>query len=333
MAPTSPVSNNSTGDKSLHDGPVRRDSVGSVSLRNDLFNIDKLLTLLKNTNTEKRKAGRTSKTKFDAGKSDVNDKIIELLDNLSCTTIKIINRVEELEKSNALLTMQIEAISASGDGAAGRSFAGVLGSPSGKQVRPSVVHADKIPTGAKDVDSRLDHLEQESLANVILCQGAAIDTLIERTKVKNVSPRDQISTIKESLLNEFNTVTDTAVHADNIPEIIVIGKDRKHLKIVCSSKHVKTNILRSVKSAKLANFYVNDYLTKTRSTLFYKLRISKKNNPSITSVYTRGGTVFCKLNNSDRPTAVFNDDDLDKVTRLTIDVAVCSISSINNGSH
>lgn len=143
MAPTSPVSNNSTGDKSLHDGPVRRDSVGSVSLRNDLFNIDKLLTLLKNTNTEKIKAGRTSKTKFDAGKSDVNDKIIELLDNLSCTTIKIINRVEELEKSNALLTMQIEAISASGDGAAGRSFAGV--SPSGKQVRPSVVHADKIP--------------------------------------------------------------------------------------------------------------------------------------------------------------------------------------------
>ena len=71
----------------------------------------------------------------------------------------------------------------------------------------------------------------------------------------------------------------------------IVGRARKHLKVVPASANMKSSTLQGACSNHPTNIYINEYLTQKRSALLYKLRVIKKDNPAIGSVYTRNGSI------------------------------------------
>ena len=98
---------------------------------------------------------------------------------------------------------------------------------------------------------------------------------------------------------------------------------RKHLKVVFESENMKSAVLQGARSSKPANFYVNEYLTQKRSNLLYKLRIMRKQNESsISSVYSRNGTVYYKLSSDlTKQHIVCDESDLSSLRALSCNVA------------
>jgi hypothetical protein len=292
----------------------RRESIGSVSLNNELAKIGSMLPVLKKLNPEKRKPGLRKKpsqnTSFNV---DLNGKMINIVESIFNTTTKMMGRITSLEESNVLLRNQVDELSN------GRSYAEVAAQPpSGTINKSSSDGAHPVISGLGgslmvNVDDRLDALEQESLASVLSCQGDAIDSLIERVNHQGGSNRDQITAIKEALLNELNTIADNPIHEDGIINISLHGRNKKHLKVVCVSKHVKSNIVRTVKKSKPPNFFADDYLTRRRSALLFKLRTMKRNNDRVTAVYCRGGTLFCKTVSNGKPIQINSEGDIIRV--------------------
>ena len=56
------------------------------------------------------------------------------------------------------------------------------------------------------------------------------------------------------------------------------------------------------------NVYINEYLTQKRSALLYKLRVIKKDNPAIGSVYTRNGSIYYKLHSDKNKQYIVNEE-------------------------
>ena len=74
------------------------------------------------------------------------------------------------------------------------------------------------------------------------------------------------------------------------------GKDKKHIKLKLSSNFVKVKLFKLIKSKKPSGIFINEYLTKTRSALLYKLRLFKRSNlDKIESVYSFNGVPCCKF--------------------------------------
>ena len=68
--------------------------------------------------------------------------------------------------------------------------------------------------------------------------------------------------------------------------------------------------------------YINAYLTKKRSALLYKLRVIKKDNPTIGSVYTRNGSIYCKLHSDKNKQYIVNEEsDLDLIKSANNDAS------------
>ena len=74
---------------------------------------------------------------------------------------------------------------------------------------------------------------------------------------------------------------------NDIPELSVVCRARKHLKVVFASTNMKSSILQGARMNHQTNVYINEYLTQKRLALLYKLRVMKKDNPGIGSVYDR----------------------------------------------
>ena len=54
--------------------------------------------------------------------------------------------------------------------------------------------------------------------------------------------------------------------------------------------------------------YINEYLTQKRLALLYKLRVIKKDNPAIGSVYTRNGSIYYKLHSDKNKQYIVNEE-------------------------
>ena len=85
----------------------------------------------------------------------------------------------------------------------------------------------------------------------------------------------------------------------DITGINVVGRVRKHLKVMFSSSNMKSAIVQGARLSEPTNFYVSEYLTRKPSTLLYILRIMKIENSYIRSVYSRNGTVNYKQDSDD----------------------------------
>ena len=116
--------------------------------------------------------------------------------------------------------------------------------------------------------------------------GNAVDNIIESSQSNN---------LKENFIGKIKHLI-PEIEPSHVDKVYFFGKNKKILKIVCSSISVKKSLLYEAKKRKANNIYFSELLTSHRNKLFYKLRELKRRFPSkITAVYTYDGNLFVKF--------------------------------------
>lgn len=151
--------------------------------------------------------------------------------------------------------------------------------------------------------NRIDIIEQEALRNYLKLEGTVCDQII--SAVNEPSPdlptnenttREPKPNLKTTIVNTLNKIRPNFIQPENIDSVVIAGKLKKHLKIKTTSSSKKIDIIKLFKQEKPTNIYAQEYLTKNRSELLYKLRTLKKSNPSkISSVYSYNGSICARL--------------------------------------
>ena len=104
-----------------------------------------------------------------------------------------------------------------------------------------------------------------------------------------------MSGIKSAITSEIYSFITKTIAENDITELSIVGRARKHLIVVLASANMKSSILQGARLNHPTNVYINEYLNQKRSALLYKHRVIKKDNPAIGSVYTRNGSIYYKL--------------------------------------
>ena len=73
---------------------------------------------------------------------------------------------------------------------------------------------------------------------------------------------------------------------------------------------MKSSMLQGARWNHPTYVYINEYLTLKHPALLYKLSVIKKDNPAISSVYTRNGSIYFKLLADKNKQYIVNEDDL-----------------------
>ena len=121
-------------------------------------------------------------------------------------------------------------------------------------------------------------MEQDALSKTIMVQGVYIDSLLENNLQ---DMKYNMSLIKSAITSEIDSFITQTFAQNDITELSVVGRALIHLKAVLASANTQGARLNHP-----TNVYINEYLTQKRSALLYKLRVIKKDNPAIGSVYS-----------------------------------------------
>ena len=125
--------------------------------------------------------------------------------------------------------------------------------------------------------------------------------------------------MKSSITSEIGSFI-TLIFAENdTTELSVGGRARQHLKVVLASTNMKSSIIQGARLNYPTNVCINEYLTQKRPALLYKLRVIKKDNPAIGSVYTRNGSIYYKLDSDKNKKYIVNEEsDLSLINLITM---------------
>ena len=85
----------------------------------------------------------------------------------------------------------------------------------------------------------------------------------------------QQSDLKQTVLDLLRPTINSLAVGD-LSSVIVHGHERKHLRVNCASLDIKVFILLSRKTVRPAGIFGNEYLTKSRASLLFRLRGFKK---------------------------------------------------------
>lgn len=282
----------SVSDKSSCSSSDGISVTASVSLRNDIDRANKLISFLKAYSPGKQNKKKKSKNSFlKNGTPEIshNEKNFECLDLLSSMTSRILDELDALKRNSASFgdDHQFKDCSSS-IGKPQKTYAEAVSGQVSK-----VNNSSPITKNVKKLDNKIDEIEQNSLSNYASIQGVAVDTLIETTTDNN--SRYNLAAIKSAVVSEFKSFMPDEIDESEITSIAVIGREKKLLKVKFSSVTLKNNILHGARLTKPANFYVNEYLTKKRSTLLYNLRCLRKKYDQISAVYSKNGNVYYKI--------------------------------------
>ena len=173
------------------------------------------------------------------------------------------------------------------------------------------------------LEKRLDSVEQDSLAKVMACQGSAVLSIIESSSVStagnNVDAVRNPERLKQKFVDKMNEYDNGTLQAADIEAVDVIGKETKHLhtyitkhRVTFVSKDARNRTLVAVKRKRPENLFANEYLTKVRAALLFKLRSLKKANNSIERVYAWQGQVCAKTKSSVKVSYINSECDLTK---------------------
>ena len=89
------------------------------------------------------------------------------------------------------------------------------------------------------------------------------------------------------------------------------GKFNDKFILEVSSMSMKSFLFKVIKEKKPRDIFVNEFLTRKRSQLFYEIRQKKKNDPRLFhSVYTYNGSIFLKHTKESQPIRIYDIDDL-----------------------
>jgi hypothetical protein len=299
-------------------------TIGSCSLRDDLSSIGDMLSKLKSYSPDKKKKTRAAQGKLP--QVDYMLKIIEYLEHIHQINSKLVSKVDSLYEDNVILKQQIELLKTPCSFAAAVSSKGLSDAVSADTAQMTVKPA---PQELKIMTSKIDHLEQESLTNVIMLQGSAVETIVSAHSDHSATSvttegnqrNSKSAQLKAAVSEAFRTAA-VPVQEDHIAAVWPQGRERKHLKVVCKSLESKILILSTIRNTRPDNLYANEYLTKHRSSLLYKLRCLRKQFPAITSAFSRNGVVCCKIRGNDRPIVVHEQSDVNKIEEKMLNARV-----------
>ena len=227
--------------------------------------------------------------------------------SLSRFTSKLLKKIENLEEKHTLLESKLNNQASQGE------------NNKSPELRPSLYSTALTnslipkysPPKLQDFEDRLEQIEQDSLVDCIKLDGEVCKAIIEKSKkereggkttTKGSTKKTENENASADLKSEVSKIIQK--HVENIScEVIssvsVRGNKNKHLKVKVTSKEDKIEILKTFKRKKPANIYVNDYLTKNRSQLLFKLKTLKKENENkISSVYVYAGNICVKIVNN-----------------------------------
>jgi hypothetical protein len=188
--------------------------------------------------------------------------------------------------------------------AAPRNDAGASRNGMVKSLDPSMLHFER----------RLDCVEQESLVKVMACHGGFIHSIVDSSIVtsagKKVEALRNTDQLKKLFVDKVNELIDDTLCATDIETVDIVGRDKKHLRVSFLSKEARNRIIVAVKRKKPDDLFVNEYLTKSRAAIIFKLRTLRRNDETIERVYVRHGQVCVKTKKSDKISFINCESDL-----------------------
>lgn len=261
------------------------------SLQAELSKITSIVKQLDDFKPEvKKKVGRP-KARPSTTQPDTNT-IPNTLISFCTLAQKILLQLNTVHEENNSLKSRITKLEAtSGTNskeniATGRAFAAVV---AGKSV--------PAPKAINQIDARLDQVEQLSLSTILKLDGELIAKKIEKHNSKD--PKDHIKFTKD-IIEEINKAGNNLVKEEEVTNVSIVGKDKKHLKVNVVTSEIKIKILKTFKLNKPVDFYASQYLTRNRVSSLFRLRSIKRGNPRVESVYSYSGNICCKLSNVDQ---------------------------------
>ena len=143
-----------------------------------------------------------------------------------------------------------------------------------------------------NIELKVDSLEQQANNNILICSGTYVTNLLQSNNQEN---------LKESLsLKIKNTFRSLTIDDDDIAKLNVFGKNKKNLKITCSSVNFKFALLKEIRNLKPKDIYFSEFLTPHRNNLYFQLRKLKREYPDrVSAAYTRNGNIYCKIASDD----------------------------------
>ena len=106
--------------------------------------------------------------------------------------------------------------------------------------------------------------KQYALSKTIMVQGVSIDSLLENNLQ---DMKYNMSGIKSAITSEIDSFVTQTFAENDITELSIVGRARKHLKVVLASANMKFSIIQGARSNHPINIYINEYLTQKRSAL------------------------------------------------------------------
>lgn len=96
--------------------------------------------------------------------------------------------------------------------------------------------------------------------------------------------------------------------------------DKIIIKIRVPHKYAKQTVMDAcfaLKSSTAKNLYINEELTKTRNSLYYRLRMKKKENPKSLLLRTWDGVILAKTSVTGKIYSITNEDELNSFLETT----------------
>lgn len=161
-----------------------------------------------------------------------------------------------------------------------------------------------------DFSNRLEKIEQGLNANVLLCKGPAIPELINQVKVGSTVNNEEL---KGTLCRAICGDEIAEIDIKNL-QVAVIGREKKIVKVDCANSFSKLHIVKQARRKRPTGIYVNEFLSKSRLSVFNNLRNLKRLHPQkIKSVYTNDGSIFYRLHGAERPVVVRSNQDITNI--------------------
>ena len=315
--------NNNQSDETLQEDVFWED-FDVNSLKAEQLDIDKSLNFLLKYNGSKKKVGRPAKSDSTGKNSKTTLQVPESVsdDLKTFTDIKflhpgvLLDHLKKINNFNKKVLNSLDCLKAKYDTlidkVESRETTSTVLQSHDTHETPNVSlapdHAENVigPTSSSsnsnhDLILKIDTLEQKSYGDILFCSGDEVEKILSQ---------DNFDNLEGKLKNKLRDVN-FDVNDEHIRKVVPFGKNRKRLKVYCSSVSSKNKIINEFRKRKPEKIFCSEFLTSYRNNLFFKLRSLKRKYPSkLAAVYTRNGTVFYKLLHNNEYKCIRNLDDI-----------------------
>ena len=160
------------------------------------------------------------------------------------------------------------------------------------------------------VNDRLEKIEQNLNETTLVCSGPAVADLL---KPSSTGDSPNLERLKGEVCKTVCGEDITSIDVGNL-QLSLYGRNKKCIRLQCSSFSSKLHLLRRARERRPQGFYVSEFLTAAKLKIFHNLRQLRKQHPEkIKSIFTRRGNVLYTLQDSSQ---VFHAASLEDLTNI-----------------